>query len=482
MSNQNYTNRNHPGTKLREVSLPRLLLLTFRYWRSMLLVGLILALGLAGMKVLREYKNRSVSNVAHEEYLAQMEIYQASVQAYTNAIERFQTKIDAKQNYFNESLLMQIDPHQECVSAVSMVVRTPGLESADEAKSDAAGSQSASVVNASNVAHAYSDYVRSGISYAQFAEELGVPEQSVRELVQVLADEYHFSSVFQIQVRSMDLELSVRIMDYILSQIEENKDAFHDTLGEYELNVVSRNEETAVDTLLLQQQTELQNSIATLQKNLQTSQTSLKELIKPSEATGASMKTIIKHGIKYGVVGMAGGIFLMILLYAIRILMKGKILTDDELNVAYGLRNIMTYPAGAGRKESRSPIDRLVNRLVNDAPDMTISAANDVMIAKVENLSLASDIRKILLVGTVGETRLESFANTLNKRAGNVDSEITFEASSDLDTNAAAVRRLRSADACVVVEEVGETSYRDAAEVIELLLASGKPVLGTVYL
>ena len=159
----------------------------------------------------------------------------------------------------------------------------------------------------------------------------------------------------------------------------------------------------------------------------------------------------------------------------------------DVDNGGYAIRNlpvpnIMTYPAGAGRKESRSPIDRLVNRLVNDAPDMTISAANDVMIAKVENLSLASDIRKILLVGTVGETRLESFANTLNKRAGNVDSEITFEASSDLDTNAAAVRRLRSADACVVVEEVGETSYRDAAEVIELLLASGKPVLGTVYL
>ena len=482
MSNQNYTNRNHPGAKMREVSLPRLLLLTFRSWRSMLAAGLILAILLAGMKVMREYSNRSVSNEAHEEYLAQMAMYDASVQSYSSAIERFQTKIDAKQNYFNDSVLMQINPHQECVSSVSMVVRTPGLENADETKSNAAQTESGSIVNASNVVHAYNDFIKNGISYESFAQELGVPEQSVRELVLVIVDQFHFSSVFQIQARSADMDFSARLMDYILQQIEEKKGAFRDTLGEYELNVVSRNEETVVDTVLLQQQTDLQNTIATMQKNLQTSQTALKELIKPTEATGASMKQILKHGIKYGVVGMAGGIFLMILLHAIRILMKGRILTDDELNVAYGLRNIITLPAGAARREPRSFIDRFVEKLVSDAPDMSSAAANDVLIAKVENLSAADEIRKVLLVGTVGGTRLESFANRLSKRAKESGSPITFEASADIDKDAEAVRRLRTADACIVVEEVGETAYRDAAEVIELLLASGKPVLGTVYL
>ena len=482
MSNQNYTNRNHPGAKMREVSLPRLLLLTFRSWRSMLAAGLILAILLAGMKVMREYSNRSVSNEAHEEYLAQMAMYDASVQSYSSAIERFQTKIDAKQNYFNDSVLMQINPHQECVSSVSMVVRTPGLENADETKSNAAQTESGSIVNASNVVHAYNDFIKNGISYESFAQELGVPEQSVRELVLVIVDQFHFSSVFQIQARSADMDFSARLMDYILQQIEEKKGAFRDTLGEYELNVVSRNEETVVDTVLLQQQTDLQNTIATMQKNLQTSQTALKELIKPTEATGASMKQILKHGIKYGVVGMAGGIFLMILLHAIRILMKGRILTDDELNVAYGLRNIITLPAGASRREPRSFIDRFVEKLVSDAPDMSSAAANDVLIAKVENLSADDEIRKVLLVGTVGGTRLESFANRLSKRAKESGSPITFEASADIDKDAEAVRRLRTADACIVVEEVGETAYRDAAEVIELLLASGKPVLGTVYL
>ena len=393
MSNQNYTNRNHPGAKMREVSLPRLLLLTFRSWRSMLAAGLILAILLAGMKVMREYSNRSVSNEAHEEYLAQMAMYDASVQSYSSAIERFQTKIDAKQNYFNDSVLMQINPHQECVSSVSMVVRTPGLENADETKSNAAQTESGSIVNASNVVHAYNDFIKNGISYESFAQELGVPEQSVRELVLVIVDQFHFSSVFQIQARSADMDFSARLMDYILQQIEEKKGAFRDTLGEYELNVVSRNEETVVDTVLLQQQTDLQNTIATMQRNLQTSQTALKELIKPTEATGASMKQILKHGIKYGVVGMAGGIFLMILLHAIRILMKGRILTDDELNVAYGLRNIITLPAGASRREPRSFIDRFVEKLVSDAPDMSSAAANDVLIAKVENLSADDEIR-----------------------------------------------------------------------------------------
>ena len=482
MSNQNFTNPNHPGAKMREVSLPRLLLLTFRFWRSMLAAGLVLAILLAGVKVAREYSNRGVSNVAHEEYLAQMAVYEASVQAYTTSIQRFQTKIDAKQNYFNDSLLMQIDPHSECVSTVSMVAKTPGMEEAAESASDAAKTNSPAVLNASNVVHAYTDFITNVISYEQFSEELGVPEQSIRELVQVVTDEYHFSSVFKMQARSMDMDLSKRIMDYILQQIEENRDSFRDTLGEYEADIVGRSEEVTVDTLLLQQQTELQNSISTLQKNLQTSQTALKELIKPTEASGASMKTIIKHGIKYGIVGMAGGIFLMILLYAIRILMKGRILTDDELNVAYGLRNIITLPAGAARREPRSFIDRFVEKLVSDAPDMSVTAANDVLIAKVESLALATDIRRVVLVGTVGETRLESYANTLNKRAEQAKSPVSFEACADLDKDASAVRRLRDADGCIVVEEVGETVYRDAAEVIELLSATGKPILGTVYL
>ena len=270
MNNQNYTNRNHPATPMREVSLPRLLLLTLRHWRSMFLFGLILAVLLAGMKVLREYKNRGVSNVAHEEYLAAMEIYNASVEAYSGAIEKFQTKIDNKQKYFNESLLMQIDPHNECVSTISMVVKTPGMEEADTSAAQAGQTQSPAIVNASNVVHAYTDFISSNISFDKIAAEAGVTEQSVRELVLVTTDQYHFSSVFKVQARSMDMDLSKKIMDHILEEIDQNRDAFKSTLGEYDLELVSRSEETAVDTALLQQQTELQNSIATLQKNLQT--------------------------------------------------------------------------------------------------------------------------------------------------------------------------------------------------------------------
>lgn len=482
MSNQNYANRNHPGAKMREVSLPRLLLLTFRSWRSMLAVGLILAILLAGLKVMREYSNRSVSNEAQEEYIAQMALYEESVETYNAAIESFQTKIDAKQAYFNNSVLMQINPHEECVSTVSMIVRTPGLEEADETGATAAQTESGSVVNASNIVHAYYNYIMNGISYKEFADELGVPEQSVRELVSVIIDQFHFSSVFQIQARSMDLDFSARLMDYILQQIEDNKASFVSSLGDFEVNALSRSEEVVVDALLLQQQMDLQNAIATLQKNLQTSQTSLKELVKPAEASGASTKAIIKHGIKYGVVGMIGGIFLMILFHAIRILMKGRILTDDELNVAYGLRNIITLPAGAARKEPRFFLDKFVEKLVSDAPDMSSSAANDVLIAKVESLSYEDDLQNIVLVGTAGGTRLESFANRLTKRAKEINSSVTFEACPDIDKDAASVRQLRTSDACVIVEEVGETVYRDAAEVIELVLATGKPVLGTVYL
>ena len=288
MGNQNYVNQNQAGLKVREVSLPRLLLLTFRRWRSMLAAGLILAVLLAGMKVVKEYRNRGVSNVAQEEYLAAMEMYNASVEAYNNAIEKFQTKIDAKQKYFNESLLMQIDPHNESVSTASFVARTPGLEKAEE--SGDVGS--ASVINAGNVANACADYIMNGISYDKIAKKYGVPEQSIRELVLVTSDLNHFTSVFKVQARSMDLKMSREIMDLIIKSLEDNRAEFTKSLGRYELNMVSRSDEVAVDTALLQQQTELQNSIATLQKNLQTSQTALKELIPCRRSSSTGLNTV----------------------------------------------------------------------------------------------------------------------------------------------------------------------------------------------
>ena len=75
---------------------------------------------------------------------------------------------------------------------------------------------SASSVNASNAAHACTDFILNGISYDKIAKKYDVPEQSIRELVTVVADQYHFSSVFKVQVRSMDMDLSKRIMETIL--------------------------------------------------------------------------------------------------------------------------------------------------------------------------------------------------------------------------------------------------------------------------
>lgn len=172
----------------------------------------------------------------------------------------------------------------------------------------------------------------------------------------------------------------------------------------------------------------------------------------------------------------------MILVYAILILMRGKILSNDEINIAYGLRNLITFPAGSGRNKPSFPIDRLVEKLVSDAPDMSVSAAYDVLAAKAENLAAGQGMTTVMMVGTIGGTRLSSFTKSLNKHAEKENSPVSYEACSDLEKDASSIRRLRHVDACIVVEEIGESSFRDAAELVEMILASGKPILGTVYL
>ena len=194
------------------------------------------------------------------------------------------------------------------------------------------------------------------------------------------------------------------------------------------------------------------------------------------------MKTILKNGIKYGIVGMAGGIFLMVLFWAVRILLSGKILTDDEINVGYGLRNLMTFSAGAAGRRKRFPVDRLVDKIVSGAPNMPFVSACDVLIARVEALTDPGESCHVILVSSLGGNRIDNLARTLSSRAQEAGINVTFEASKDLEKNASAIRALRNANACVVVERVGESVYRTAAEEVELLLASGKEILGTVYL
>ena len=119
---------------------------------------------------------------------------------------------------------------------------------------------------------------------------------------------------------------------------------------------------------------------------------------------------------------------------------------------------------------------------MNDAPDMSVSAAYDVLAARVENYAVPANVSSVIVAGTIEPTRLSSFTNTLNKHAKKENSPVSYEASSNLTEDASAIRRLRQADACIVVEEIGASSFRDVSEEVEMILSSGKPILGTVYL
>ena len=120
-------------------------------------------------------------------------------------------------------------------------------------------------------------------------------------------------------------------------------------------------------------------------------------LIKPSEATGASMKTIIKHGIKYGVVGMAGGIFLMILLYALH---GAATLLQGYLSARLSQRIIGRLRGDLFHKIVNLPVSYLDSRSHGDIMSRMTNDAENV--STVISQSLSSLFSGILtLIGTI---------------------------------------------------------------------------------
>jgi capsular polysaccharide biosynthesis protein len=336
------------------------------------------------------------------------------------------------------------------------------------------------------------------INWEKMAQEMQTDPAYLRELLFVDMD-YDSNSV-SLNVYHEDEAAADQILGEILGQLEAFASSDNGHLDKYSITIVNRNTSQHVNitnasdkekSSLLDVQKNVRDSITTAQKNLTDRQKLLKDLTEPSRPASSSLKTILKSGIKFGIIGLVLGICLAGFCYCLIFILDSKVYSAEDMKDQFGILVLGTLPM-AERTGLFSFVDKILERIEGTSyrpaenlvyERAAVNLKNYVEGSGSETIAETSVIKKILVTGTCGAensaavaAKLDSF---LKEDQGN---RIELIAGSDLCDDTDTLRKLASCDGMILVEKRSQSRFNAIRNEIELAESLKKSVYGCIVL
>ncbi len=467
----------------REVSLLALARRVLRAWRILLIAGLAGALLLGGLQVVRYRGRRDSINEKRAVYEQNMASYESARVSYQEEIDQLEDTINRRQTYVKESALMQIDPQNAGLGEVVYTIRVPELTNAEDTD-DTSG-----VRRMNDIVRAICLYVKDGGMADGNTSELVTAsyEESPRQISTSATNQTSINmsdqvtGVITLKVRAKDQENAQRLLELFADGVEDYAAALQVTAGEFELVELSRQLRTGVDNELMTYQNLKYAEIYTLQNNLSNKQKFLTALAKPAYADTYSTGTLLKTGIKYAVAGWVAADAVLVLALALWILLSGRILTAAEIDRKYGFKNLITF----ADNEKGLMIDRYLSRPAEADPSLTTAQACDLLYSRIRNIAVGSGrgpaTGQVILVGNVADKKLRGLMKAMADRASGRGDKLMFRCLADPTHHPETLHSIGESGGVVLVGEIGDTTYREMMQLVDLVDDTGRPVLGTVY-
>ena len=177
--------------------------------------------------------------------------------------------------------------------------------------------------------------------------------------------------------------------------------------------------------------------------------------------------------VKNGVLGFAGGAFLLIFFYATGYVFSDKIRGERELRERYGYNLLGTLPK-IRKRGFLSGIDRMLEKLEGSAEPITEEEAYWIIAINIINLAKTGGT--FLVTGTVALEKLQEITEVLSAQVENV----TLMSCANMNRTASSLEALAECDAVVLVEERGRSLRREIHREHESIAALEKVVVGYV--
>ena len=438
----------------REISIKRMIFCCLHQWRRILVAAMALALLMGGFRTIQRWHAMSDPEVLaknDEEYELALKHYMDEKASLEAQVESLQNTIGNQQEYMDKSVLMTIDPYNFYRGTLAMCVIA----------------EKESQVN--TILLAYQAALSSGELLSGVAQEMGMEEKYLRELVTVTVDitAEGLNNLLTISCSYETQEGAQQMLDMIADGIDELRVRLNKSIGTHNLGNVVCSVSSCVDVnISLLQKTELENQAAQMVL-LETAESQLEALDEPGENI-LTVKSVIKSGIKYAIAGAVIGGFLMVAAVCVGFIVGGKLYSGDELKARFRIPVLASIlPGGRKFRGLDAWLNRIESRGVGGDGEYDVAAAN------IRNY--AAGAKKLLVTSTAGEGASKALVEALGDKTG-----LELVSCGSLLQDPAALENLAACDGVVLVEKCRTSRYSAIEAALERISDTGKPLLGCV--
>jgi capsular polysaccharide biosynthesis protein len=451
-----------------EIDLKDLMFRVFRKWRLIILIAFLLAILLGGYKSVKELINQS-----DEEYIAELkEQYQADEakyeqlkESYERDIENFTANIANQEKYKENSILLKVDPYNKGTASADIFVKMAEVPNVN-------GTTVTSIDPADSVVKAYASAVQQGGGVEEASSKMRIDLVYLKELINVTID--YDSNMINVSISYTDKEGAGEILEVILDNLNTMYPVIQENLGQHSFAVMNQDIGVTTDQELANDQKQNIVDLEATNKNLEDTEKALNTLVEPVKPVALSRLSVLKMGVKYGILGGLVGAFLTAFGVCVVFIMNGRVNSNDDLKKSFGLKYLGGFSEASNTKRN-SAVDMWLDKL-EGREIVSDDSVYDIITASL--LGMLDIGESVFLTGLLMENRLAE----LNEKISEKSSELNVGFGTDLLHNAQTLQNLQHYDKVILVEVRGQSKIRDIVKEIETVHNMKKQVMGYIIL
>lgn len=458
----------------RELDLRDICINTLYHWRCIILISLVLAILLGGYKyrtIQNSYNNDAVK-AQEKSYNEQLSTYNTNKEAIEMEIKSLKNSIKHQKEYNNNSILMQMNPYNEQVGFISYYVDTnyKVIPNLTYQNIDITG----------RIVRYYQSLAQSGDLYNYLTENLSldIEPHYLREAILFEAD--YDNGIINITTYNNDKKVCEEIITLIKEYFKQTQPAINKAIGKHELKVVNESLNTVVNVNLEQTQKNNLQLVTDYEIRLTDRQTALSDLVKPLKNV-ISTSIIIKSIIKYIILGLIIGVFLVCGVLICIYLLSDKLISENRVKQQYNnkiLGKIYKY-----NKQHFGFIDRWLSKLegnnslqIDEEEEIKRIAAKIKAIVKLKD----DQVYNIMFTGTTKFDITQEICNKINAALNN--HLFKLYCGDNINCYSKTIEKLGECNSVVLVEDLKKSSFTQVSNELVNISDLEKNVIGIILL
>ena len=452
-----------------EINLKDLIYHIFRQWRPVCLVALLLGILLGGYKVstsILSAGNSATSEEAIAEYESKLNSYNLQKEATEKQLAATQNLLETETERMEISPLMQLDPSTAVCLTYGMQVTV-----------DTSFRPGVTEDNTDLFQRIIDGYVAKLTDELmdEAAGELDMEPADLAAITEIRGDIY--AHRIYIDAYAANKQEAADILSTFTVLLGEYRDAMNEEFGPHTIAQVNERLNQDANQELAEKQLSFINKVTEIKTKLTDLENTSDSLENAEpEAPAVSKTAILKSGIKYGILGVILGGFMMVFFVCVAYLMSDKITKLQDATDRYGIKGLGEFQSDSPKK-LLSVIDKWIDKLFGYGHKLSDNEVYQIIAANVRNY-MSKDTKKILVTGSANEASINRVAEYLSETI----KAVSFEACPDLKSNPRALELLPEKDAVILIEEKKETTINDIEAELTIIQNMKKELVGAIMI